>query len=159
MTIICIKDRSLAFDSHISQGGFKWGTTDKKVREYTFGGKVYYAGGCGVLATVQNFHAFLDDMDDGEFKVWSETPRFPVRGNSTMFLFNPTANHVCEFQDKDPPIMLPLKRGQGYAIGIGCEYAYGHLDAGKTAYEAVMAVTKRFDGCSEPVYRADWKRK
>lgn len=156
MTIICLKDRKLAWDSHISQGSMKFGSTDSKVRQYSFAEKVYYAGGCGDLCVVQSFQRFLEEMDDDTFEVWSKNPRFNVQ-RATTFLYNPAANFLCEFQDKSPPVELRLK--SGYAIGIGSDYAYGAMDSGKSAAEAVKMVAKRFDGCSEPIYKAVYQPK
>lgn len=158
MSIIAIKNRKLAWDSQITaSGGFKFGCMSDKVKRFRFGRRTYYAGGCGSLSTIQSFYRFLENFDAEEFDDWLASPKYNQGSNSSVFIYVPDHNHLLEFADRGLPVQLNLAENN-YAVGVGSEYAHGFMDAGKSAYEAVVMVTERFDSCSKPVHRAAWRK-
>lgn len=159
MTIICIKDRKLAWDSQVtSNGGFRWGEISDKVVRVNRGDNCHYVGGCGNLQSIQAYVRRIRDMPAEDFLQWVKDPKHQSDRSSTLFLFDPKTETIFEFQDKGNAVRLSLSR-KSYAIGTGYEYAYGVMDAGRSALEAVKMVIGRFDGCGLPIHRSEWRKK
>lgn len=159
MSIIAIKNRKLAWDSQVTGGGgMKWGSIVDKVRRYRFGNKSYYAGGCGSLSNIQHFYRYLDNMESDDFAGWLESPKYNPGNSSSVFIYMPEEDQLYEFADRGLPVLLCLTKNN-YAAGVGSEYAYGAMDSGKSAYDAVKMVTQRFDSCSPPIHKAEWRKR
>lgn len=159
MTIICIKDRKLAWDSQVtSTGGFKWGSINDKVVRLTSNKRSYYVGGCGSLQAIQLFIKRLKEMEADALEEWMIDPKHQTDRTTTLFMYDPKDEIIFEFQDKGAPVWLNMKK-KSYAIGTGSEYAYGVMDKGGKAYEAVKMVIGRFDGCGLPIHRAEWRER
>ena len=159
MTIICIKDRKLAWDSQLTaSGGLRWGSVRDKVRAFKKAGHVFYLGGCGQWFHIQAFIRRIEDMDEEVLREFCKDPKHNVPNSTSLFMYDPLKQILFEFGDKGPPVWLDMK-GKNYALGTGYEYAYGVMDSGKSAREAVKMVVGRFDGCGLPIRTAEWRKK
>lgn len=156
MTIICIKDRKIAWDSQISMGTMKWGSIPNKVKRVEVGARTYFIGGCGAVSNIQAFMKFVDSLDDEQARDWFSDPHFSSSKETTLFVYDPQKEVVYEFEGRGPPVKLPIKKS-AWVGGTGQQYAYGVMDAGKSAYEAVKMVIKRYDGCGEPIHTDEYK--
>jgi hypothetical protein len=159
MSVIAIKNRKLAWDSQITvNGGLRWGNMPDKVRKYKFNNHTYFAGGVGILNHIQDFYRFLDTLDNETFEEWCDNPTYRGSNSTTVFFYNPSIDEVWEFSGRGTPVKLNLGNNN-YVQGVGAEYAYGVMDAGKSAYEAVSMVIKRFDGCGLPIHKAEYRKR
>lgn len=131
MTTIAYKDGVIAYDSRTTAGDVI--TNDHSDKHHEHNGVHFFM--CGTLADYDAFFAaFEGEKRDSALQV------------SCLALVNGKL-FVCGYESESGVWKSPIDMTQSYAIGSGSQFAWGAMDCGASAAQAVRVAMKR-DTCT-----------
>lgn len=130
MTTIAYKDGVIAYDSRTSAGSVI--TNDNAEKHYERDGIHFFM--CGSLC---DYDAF--------FSVFSGAKTDYSPDVSCLAVIDGRV-YVCSHDSEKGVWKSPIDMAQSYAIGSGSEFAWGAMDCGATAAQAIRIAMKRDSG-------------
>lgn len=130
MTTIAYKNGVIAYDSRTTAGSII--TNDNADKRIERNGDNFFM--CGKLADYEAFFAAMDGVKQDSVP---EVSCLAVIGGKV---------YVCSCDESSGFWKSPIDMNFSYAIGSGSEFAWGAMDCGATAEQAVRVAMKRDSG-------------
>lgn len=130
MTTIAYKDGIVAYDSRTSAGSVI--TNDNADKHYERNGVHFFM--CGTLADYEAFFAAFEGAK----------PEIDPDVNCLALIDGKA--FICGYEAGKGVWRSPIDMAQSYAIGSGSEFAWGAMDCGASAYQAIEIAAKRDAG-------------